>query len=166
MCVVDINSRVGCLAAPGDHEGAHTYPWLIPSATQYIDILTPWGRGRNFADDIFKCILINANIGFPLKISQKFVAKVQINNIPTLIQIMACRLFGAKPLSEQKYSSIGSDNCSSLLRCEPLSEPMMVSYLRIYESLGLSELNGTWRTCVSCEAINMYRWFAWQCFEV
>ena len=45
MCVVDINSLVCCLAAPGDHEGAarqhtrelmsptHTYPWLIPIVT-------------------------------------------------------------------------------------------------------------------------------------
>ena len=32
MCVVDINYRVCCLAAPGDHEDA-AYPWLIPIIT-------------------------------------------------------------------------------------------------------------------------------------
>ena len=38
------------------------------------------------------CILI--------KISLKFFPKGQINNIPALVQIMAWRLFVAKPLSE------------------------------------------------------------------
>ena len=35
-----------------------------------------------------------------LKISLKFVPKVRINNIPSLVQIMACRRPGDKPLSE------------------------------------------------------------------
>ena len=61
---------------------------------------------------------LNENVSISLKISPKFVPKVQINNILSLVQIMAwCR---------------PSD--------KPLSEPMMVSLLCIYESLGLNEL--------------------------
>ena len=53
-------------------------------------------------------------------ISLKFVSDGSINNIPALVQIMAWRLPGTKPLFE----------------------PMMVrlDYRRIYVSLGLNEL--------------------------
>ena len=40
------------------------------------------------------------NIWILITISLNFVPKCSINNIPALVQIMACRLFGAKPLSE------------------------------------------------------------------
>ena len=63
--------------------------------------LTHWGRdknGRNFADDIFKCILLNENAWIPIKISQ-FVHQCPINNIPVLVQIMAWRRPGDKSLS-------------------------------------------------------------------
>ena len=51
-------------------------------------------------DDIFKCISLNENACISLKISLKFVPNVQINNIPALVQIMAWRRPGDKPLSE------------------------------------------------------------------
>ena len=57
-------------------------------------------NGRHFADVIFKCIFLNENIWISLRISLKFVPKGPFNNIPALVQIMACRLVGAKPLSE------------------------------------------------------------------
>ena len=56
--------------------------------------------GRHFSDDIFICIFLNKNEWHSIKISLKFVPKVPINNIPALIQIMAWRLPGDKPLSE------------------------------------------------------------------
>ena len=56
--------------------------------------------GRHFPDDIFKCIFLNENISILIDILLKFVLKSQINNIPALVQIMACRLVGDKPLSE------------------------------------------------------------------
>ena len=62
--------------------------------------LRPWQNGRNFADDIFKCIFLNENAWISLKISLKFVPKVRINNIPALVKIIAWRLPGDKPLSE------------------------------------------------------------------
>ena len=65
-----------------------------------INTLRPGRNGRHFADDTFKPIFLNENIGISIKISLQFVPKFQINNIPALVQIMAWRLVGAKPLSE------------------------------------------------------------------
>ena len=64
--------------------------------------LTHWGRanGRRFADDTFKRIFLNENVRISIKISLKFVPKSLINNIPALVQIMAWRRPGDKPLSE------------------------------------------------------------------
>ena len=66
----------------------------------WVNTLRPRPNRRHFADDIFKCIFLNENVWISLKISLKFVPKVRINNIPTLVQIMAWRLTGDKPLSE------------------------------------------------------------------
>ena len=57
-------------------------------------------NGWHFADKIFKCIFLNQNVWIPLNISLKFVLKVRINNMPALVQIMAWRRPGGKPLSE------------------------------------------------------------------
>ena len=53
-----------------------------------------------------------------IKISLKFVPKGPFNNIPALVQIVALRRPGDKPLSEQWW----------------------LVYWRIYASLGLNEL--------------------------
>ena len=66
----------------------------------WIITLRPRQNGRHFADDIFKCIFVNENVWIPIKISLKFVPKGPINNIPALVQIMAWRRAGDKPLSE------------------------------------------------------------------
>ena len=50
--------------------------------------------------DVFKCIFLNENVWILLNISLKFVPMVRINNIPSLVQIMAWRRSGDKPLSE------------------------------------------------------------------
>ena len=63
-------------------------------------LLRPRQNGRHFADDIFKCIFLNEHIWIPIKISLKFVPKCPVNNIPSLVQIMAWRRPGDKPLSE------------------------------------------------------------------
>ena len=65
-----------------------------------INTLRPWQNGRHFADDILKCIFLNENVWIPIKISLKFVPKGPINNIPALVEIMAWRRPGDKPLSE------------------------------------------------------------------
>ena len=64
-----------------------------------INTLWPRQNGRNFADDIFKWIFLNENVWIPIKIWLKFVPQGPINNIPALVQIMAWRQPGDKPLS-------------------------------------------------------------------
>ena len=71
-----------------------------------FNTLRPRQNGRHFADDIFKCIFLNENIWISNKISLKFVPKGPINNIPALVQIMAWRCLGDKPLSEPMMVSL------------------------------------------------------------
>ena len=73
---------------------------LKTSAKWHFNTLRPRHNGRHFADDIFKCIFFNENVRISIKISQKFVPKGPISNIPALFQIMAWRRTGDKPLSE------------------------------------------------------------------
>ena len=88
-----------------------------------IKTLTPRQNGRHFADSIFKCILLNENVWITIKNSLKFVPEVPIYNIPALVQIMAWRRPGDKPLSETMLVSLPT---------------------HIYASLGLNELRH-WR---------------------
>ena len=67
--------------------------------------------GRRFADDTFKRIFLNENIRISIKISLKFVTKSPINNIPALIQIMAWRRSGDKPLYEPMVVSLPTHIC-------------------------------------------------------
>ena len=75
---------------------------LLKDVTYAIPINTFRLRqnGRHFADDIFKRIFLNENIWISISIPLKFVPKGPINNIPALVQIMAWRRPGDKPLSE------------------------------------------------------------------
>ena len=68
-------------------------------------------NGRHFPDDIFKCIFLNENAWILLEISLKFVPKGPINNIPALVQIMAWRRPGDKPLSEPMIVSLPTHIC-------------------------------------------------------
>ena len=52
------------------------------------------------AEDIFKHIFLNKNIRIPIQVSLKFVPKSLIDNTPALIQVMAWRRTGDKPLPE------------------------------------------------------------------
>ena len=52
------------------------------------------------ADNIFKCIFLNENDRIPIQISLKFVPRSQIDNKPALVQAMAWRRTGNKPLPE------------------------------------------------------------------
>ena len=56
-----------------------------------FNTLRPRQNGRHFPDDILKCIFLNENEWISIKISLKPVPKCQINNIPSLFQIMAWR---------------------------------------------------------------------------
>ena len=73
--------------------------------------MRPRQNGRHFPDDIFKRIFLNENVWISLKISLKFVPKGPINNIPALVQIMAWRQPGDKPLSEAMMVSLLTHIC-------------------------------------------------------
>ena len=92
---------------------------LSPVWHQAINTLRPRQNGRHFADDTFKRIFVYENVKILIEISLKFVPKGPINNIPALVQIMAWRRPGDKPLSEP------------MLVCLPT---------HLYASLGLNEL--------------------------
>ena len=72
---------------------------------RYLNTLRPRQNGRHFADDTFKRIFLNENNKILIKISLKFVPKGPINKIPALVQIMAWRRPGDKPLSEPMMAS-------------------------------------------------------------
>ena len=78
---------------------------------QSLNILRPRQNGRHFVDNIFKCIFLNENVSIAIKILLKFVLKGQINNIPALVQIMAWRRPGDKPLSEPMMISLPTHIC-------------------------------------------------------
>ena len=78
---------------------------------RWVNILRPRQNGRHFADDIFKCISLNENVWIPIKVSLKFVPQGPINKIPALVQIMAWRLPGDKPLSEAMMVNLLTHIC-------------------------------------------------------
>ena len=92
-------------------------PYLQANAV--LNTLRLRQNGRHFPDNIFKCIFLNENIQILIKISVEFVPKDPINNIASLVQIMAWHQPSNKPLSEQ-----------------------MIVYWCIYASLSLSGLRG------------------------
>ena len=72
-------------------------------------------------DGILQTTFSNAFSGmkmyeFRFKISLKFVPKIRINNIPALVQIMAWRRPGGKPLSELMMVSLLTHICASRLQ--------------------------------------------------
>ena len=65
-----------------------------------VNTLRPRRNRPHFPDDIFKCIFLNEDVWILIKISLNFVHMCPVNNIPALVQIMAWRRAGDKPLSE------------------------------------------------------------------
>ena len=64
----------------------------------------PGQNDRHFADDIYQRIFLNENVRLSIQLSLKFLPKGPINNKSALVQVMACHLFGAKPLPEPMLS--------------------------------------------------------------
>ena len=76
-----------------------------------INTLRPRQNSHHFPDDISKWIFLNENAWISIKISLKFVPRGPINNIPSLVQIMAWRRPGDKPLSEPMMGSLLTHIC-------------------------------------------------------
>ena len=60
----------------------------------------------HFSDNIFKCIFLNEKLWISVIVSQKFVPKGLISNMPALVQMMAWRRPVNKPLSEPMMVNI------------------------------------------------------------
>ena len=75
--------------------------------------LTHWGREKMVAISRrqFKWIFLNENIWISIEVALKFVPKGPINNIPALVQIMAWRRPGDKPLSVPMMFSLLTHIC-------------------------------------------------------
>ena len=107
--------------------------------TKHQAILTHWGRDKITAisQTIFSyAFSLKENVWISIKISLKFVPNVRINKIPALVQIMAWRRPGSKPLSG----------------------PMMVNlliYMRHWESMSWYNQNKTTQT-MPCGSFKAY----------
>ena len=93
---------LGDLRSQGiSRHGINQIIWNIPSLVS--EELTHWGWDKmaaTWADDIFKCNFINENVWVSIKIPLNFVPEGPINNKFSLVQVMAWRRTGNKPLHE------------------------------------------------------------------
>ena len=86
-------------------------------AYSFVNTLRLRQNGRHFADNIFKCIFLNENARISIKISLKLIPKDPINNTRALVQIMAWRRPGDKPLSEPMMVSLLTHICVTWPQC-------------------------------------------------
>ena len=100
------------------HNSYHHSLHSIQMYTEFKE-LRPKEAGHHFTDNIFKCFFLNENLWISINISLKFVLEGQSNNIPSLIQIMAC-----------------ADQATS----HYLNQWWLRLVTHIYTSLGLNEL--------------------------
>ena len=107
----------------GNSDGEAPVRWAI-------NTLRPRRNRRHFADDIFKCILLNENVLNSIKISLKFFPKGPINNNKALVQIMAWRRPGDKPLSEPRMESLLMHIC--VTRLNELTQWNRTKWLAFY----------------------------------
>ena len=75
-------------------------PRVRPSFIKALTHLPLDKMAAILADDIFKCIFLNLNVKILIKISLKLVPRGSIDNKPALVQLMAWRRTGDKPLSK------------------------------------------------------------------
>ena len=88
-----------CILEPMNLLSPHIH---IPS----VNTLRPRQNDRHFTDDTFKRIFLNEDVRIAISISLKFVPRGPIYNCPALVQIMAWRRSGDKPLSEPMMVSL------------------------------------------------------------
>ena len=95
-----------CQLNPPPHILSRFYSKLLAA---FQVLLRPRQRGHHFPDDIFKCIQIYV---FKLRFQWVlFVPKGPIDNIPTLVQMMAWRRPGDKSLSEPMMDNLRTHIC-------------------------------------------------------
>ena len=93
---VELRCRMGAKGLRTNrNETQNTHPEMWESL---FNTSRPRQNGSHFGDDIFKNTFLNENVWIAIKFSLKF-PKGPINNNPELVQIMAWRRPGDKPLS-------------------------------------------------------------------
>ena len=85
---------------PPSHPTSDDPPLVSLKRKNNFKLIEAEKKDRHFADDPFKRIFLNKTVEISIEISLKFAPKGQINNIPALVQILAWRHPGDKPLSE------------------------------------------------------------------
>ena len=110
-----------------------------------VNTLRPRQNGRHFADDKFKRIFFNENVWISIKNSLKFVPMGPINNIPALVQIMAWRRSGDKPLFEPMMVSLPTHIC--------VTRPQWVNTLRP-EAYICQWIRSWWVQVMACCTLN------------
>ena len=101
---------------------------------QFIFNTLRWEQnGHHFPNNILKWIFFDKNAWISIKISLKFVHRGPMNNILVLVQIMAWRRPGGKPLSEPMMVRLLLHICITL--------PQWVKHNIIFQKLNLNELN-------------------------
>ena len=98
-----------------------------PSIWACLNTLRPRRNRCHYADDIFKCIFLHEHVWISVEISLKLVPKGPINNIPALVQIMAWRRSGDKPLSEPMMVSLSTHICVTRPTHWPLAKMATIS---------------------------------------
>ena len=122
--------------------GSSTKPLSEPKLTYHpcgsatFNTLRPRQNGRHLLDDIFKWIFLNENVWISIKISLKFVPRGPISNIPALVQIMAWRRPGDKPLSEPMMVNLLTPIC--------VTRPQWVNWGKFHNRYGHRSLKLSW----------------------
>ena len=114
-----------------------------------VNTLRPRHNGRHFTDDIFKCIFLNENIWILIKISLKFVPNGPNNYIPALVQIMAWRWPGDKPLSEPMMVKLLTHICVTrpqwVEEVFDFAEMIVTLFEWLSHSMGVSDTCQIWK---------------------
>ena len=128
---------------------------MINVSFNMFNTLRPRQNGRRFADNVFKYIFLNENVWISLKISLKFVPKGPVINIPALVQIMAWRRSGDKPLSEPMMVSLPTHICVT----RPQWVKKIVSYCICSSVLRYSFVHSLFQLCLGNLCISKIQWY-------
>ena len=115
---------------------------------KHIEAKTKW---QPFCRRHLKCFFLNEKVWISIKSSLKFVHKGPINSIPSLVQTMAWRRPGDKPLSEPMTARLPTHIC--VTRCQwvnSLSITLLIHW--IHKRHPISHLHG-WGKIVLKKAI-------------
>ena len=105
------------------------FAFTLAKSSKHLNTLRPRQNGRHFADDIFKCVFLNENVWIPIKITLKFVPQGPINNTLALVQIMAWRRPGDKPLSGPMMVRLPTHIC--VTQPQWVKSPVMLNTRRV-----------------------------------